>query len=411
MSLLTVEQALQIVLNRCKPLPSVVVPLPQSVGCSLAEDAVARVDLPSFDNSAVDGYAVRSADICDACSEKPVSLPLTLVQAAGSSPGLLAAGGVARVLTGGPVPAGADTVIMQEDVLCRDQAVEFSHPSTPGMHIRRRASDIAQGEIVLGRGIKLGAVELAALTAAGCTEVCVTRPPRIAIVTTGDEVLPLSDTALPPGSIFNSNAVLMNGLLAASGFAAAEHVHLPDDLDQTVCAFENLVNEQYDAIVCAGGVSVGDRDYVKPAIEAIGKLEMWRVALKPGKPLAFGSIGSTLFFGLPGNPASVMVTFELFVRPALCMLAGQTAMRRPVVNAVLQNPVEHDPGRREYVRAQVSWRNGACLVNSTGEQGSSRLRSLCGANALLIVPENSDGYQAGDTVAVMLLSDALLEHP
>jgi molybdopterin molybdotransferase len=409
MSLLTVEQALQAVLSACAPCPSHDVAVTSAAGCALAHDVKAEICLPAFDNSAVDGYAVRSGDIAFASDKNPIVLPLLLVQAAGSAPASLPDGGCARVLTGGPVPDGADTIVMQEDVTLEGSAILFSAPSEPGQHIRYRATDIAAGDVILRAGQRLGAAEIAALTAVGCAKVPVTRLPKVAVVTTGDEVKPLLEgSSLPPGSIYNSNAPLIAHLLAEAGIPAGEHVHLPDDLEQTTAAFQRLAASGYDAIVCAGGVSVGDRDFVKPAIEAAGKLAMWRVALKPGKPLAFGNVGSTLFFGLPGNPASVLVTFELFVRPALLKLAGQSSWTRPIVTAELCDPITHDPGRREYVRAMVRWEEGRCRVETTGAQGSGRLQSLCGANALVIVPEDSQGYAAGDSVQVLLMTERLV---
>jgi len=405
MSLLSVEEALKSVLMFCEPRGTVRLPLEDAIGFALAQDAVAAVNLPAFDNSAVDGYAVRIADIAHGTEHSPAVLPVLLTQAAGSAPAVLPAGGCARVLTGGPVPQGADAVVMQEDTARQPNgAIAFLESPVPGQHVRPACTDIRIGEVVLTAGTTVGPAELAALAAAGCVDVEVVSKPTVAIVTTGDEVMDLCTALpLPPGAIYNSNAPLISALLCGIEVPFIKRVHLPDDFDATVSLFRELVEAGTDAVIIAGGVSVGDRDFVKPAIEAIGSLSLWRVALKPGKPLAFGNAGSTLFFGLPGNPASVLVTFELFVRPALWKLCGRTRLHRPIISGILQDAISHDVGRREYVRATLCTRAGRCEVTTTGAQGSGRLRSLIGANALVIIPEDSPGCGPGDVVQAMLL--------
>ncbi len=406
MSLLSVEEALERVLSQCAPRSTVCLPLEQAVSYALAQDARAQVNLPAFDNSAVDGYAVRVADAASASEQNPVVLPVLLTQAAGSAPGMLPVGGCARVLTGGPVPQGADAVVMQEDTARQpDGSVAILEAPVSGEHIRLACTDIRVGEVVLAAGTCIGPAELAALAAAGCSHVDVVRKPVVAVITTGDEIVDLS-TSLPlaPGAIYNSNAPLLSALLASIEVPLLKRYHLPDDFDATVLLFRQLTEAGTEAVIIAGGVSVGDRDFVKPAIQAIGSLDLWRVALKPGKPLAFGSAANTLFFGLPGNPASVMVTFELFVRPALWKLSGRNRLHRPVISGILQDAISHDLGRREYVRATLRSNNGQCQVTTTGAQGSGRLRSLIGANALVIIPEDCPGYSPGDTVQAMILN-------
>jgi molybdopterin molybdotransferase len=277
-----------------------------------------------------------------------------------------------------------------------------------GQHVRRAGEDVPKGTDVLRIGTFLRAAEIAMLATMGRAAVPTFRPARVAVVTTGDEVVEIEEgVAPPPGKIRNSNRYALAALVREAGAVVHSLTHIPDELEATRAALRACADPQTgaDLIVTAGGVSVGDRDFVRPALEELGTLELWRVAMKPGKPLAFGSIGDTLFFGLPGNPVSAMVTFELFVRPALWKMAGRAdaELARRQVPARLLEPIAHVPGRREYVRAVTTVQDGQFLTRPTGAQDSGILRSMTLANSLFIIPEEAAGVAAGETVTALLL--------
>jgi len=405
--MLTVDEALARVLAHAAPLDAVRVPLLDALGLVLGEAVCADVDSPPFDNSAVDGYAVRAADVQAASPGAPVDLVLVEEVHAGTWPARdVGPGACAKVMTGAPIPRGADAMVMREDA--REQAgrVAVLAPARPGDHVRRAGEDIRRGEEVLPAGTRIGPAETAVLAAMGAAKPLCIRPPRVAVVSTGDEVCPIEEQP-GPGRLRNSNLHALAALVREAGARIHSLRHLRDDEAETEAAFRACAGleggEPADVIVTSGGVSVGDRDFVKPVLERLGSLALWRVKLKPGKPLAFGQIGSALFFGLPGNPVSTMVTFELFVRPALWRLMGRSDLARPRALAVLQAPLPHTPGRQEFARARVRLTEGALLAWPTGAQGSGMLRSLLGANALLSVPADAGSLLPGDMVEALLL--------
>lgn len=404
----TVEEALEAILARVSPRSAVRVPLLEARGRVLAEDRFADVDNPPFDNSAVDGYAVRAADTQGASPERPVVLREVADVPAGTVAVVpVRAGECARVMTGAPMPEGADAMVMVEDTRREDEAgqmasrVEILAPARPGDHVRRAGEDVRAGTRVLTAGTRIGAAEVAMLAAMGCAQPLCIRPPRVAVLSTGDELVEVTERP-GPGQIRDSNAYALAALVAEAGAELHSRQRVPDNEAATEAAFRAVAQEA-DVIVTSGGVSVGDRDHVKPVLERIGTLELWRVRMKPGKPIAVGRVGETLFFGLPGNPVSAMVTFELFVRPALWRMAGRADLERPRVRVRLTADVSHAPGRREYVRASVHWQDGLLWAEPTGAQGSGILSSMLGANALLIVPEESPGLRAGETAEAMIL--------
>ena len=399
----TVEQALEKMLARCHVTCKEALALAEARGAVLAEECVSDIDLPPFNNSAVDGYAVCAMDTAEADALAPARLSLAFQQPAGpSEPMQLARGATARVMTGAPIPHGADAVVMQEDVsMGPEGTVQFVAPVLYGEHVRKMGSDVTAGDIVLPAGTLLGPAELGILAATGRSSIACHRRPRVAIVTTGDEVEEVG-ALLAFGKIYNSNSFCLRALVDQTGAEPVLVRHIPDDFEATCNALAEIARSGIDAIVCAGGVSVGARDFVKPALERLGSLDLWRVAMKPGKPVAFGSIGETLFFGLPGNPASVLVTFELFVRPCLWKLAGRKELARELVDSTAADAIQHVPGRREYVRAATVWRDGGYVSTTTGAQASGRLRSLVGSNSLIVVPEDCEGIRAGERVRVIL---------
>jgi molybdopterin molybdotransferase len=368
----------------------------------LAEDVIAEIDLPPFDNSAVDGFAVRVADTESATKETPVALRITQTVAAGYAPKQsVGPGEAARIFTGAMLPEGADAIIMVEDTTTEGDTVYLNAPPSPSF-IRRIGSDIAHGAVAVPAGTRITAGVMGLLAALNVPEVTIHRLPRVGIVSTGDELAaPFVYQSLQPGQIYESNGTMLTVAAQTAGAGPVHHCGAKDTPDDTKQALDSLRN--YDVIIASGGVSVGDRDFVKSVVEEHGELNFWRVAIKPGKPLAFGRYGNALFFGLPGNPVSSLVTFELFVRPVIRKLAGFRDVTRPMVSAILDEPLRHEPGRREFVRVRLSWQEDTYHATTTGAQGSHRLSSLLGADAFLIAHEDHSDYAAGDRLPAMLL--------
>jgi molybdopterin molybdotransferase len=408
--MLTVEEAQARILAEIEPLGIERVPLAEALGRTLAADITADIDLPPYDNSAVDGYAVRAIDTVGATPDQPVILT-TLADIPAGEPAreVVTAGRAARIMTGAQVPSGADAVVMVEDTRREpDGVVAILEAARPEQHVRRAGEDVRQGVTVLSAGVPLRPAEIGLLATVGRALTPVYRRARVAVLSTGDEVVEVQEGILPPpGKIRNSNLPVLAALVREAGAELHSARHLPDDLEAIVNAFRACADPKTgaDVIVTAGGVSMGDRDYVKPALERLGRLDMWRVSMKPGKPLVHGRIGRTRFFGLPGNPVSSLVTFEMFVRPTLWRLAGVSPDRlaRPQVRAEVLEPVNHTPGRREYVRAITVSEDGRFVTRPTGGQGSGNLHTLALANSLLIVPDASPGLQPGDRADVILL--------
>lgn len=423
--MLTVEEAQQAILAAVNPLQAARILLPESLGLVLAEDVTADIDSPPFDNSAVDGYAVIAADTASASGNSPVLLRERPGVTAGGVPvERVAPGTCMRVMTGAPMPAGADAMVMREDARDTEGGVAILLPAQPGDHVRHRGEAVRAGTRVLEAGTRITAAGIGMLAMMGAVNPFCVRRPRVAVFSTGDELVDPS-SAPGPGQIRDSNRFALAALVAESGADLHLLRHIPDDLDATIqmlreCAglATNLPRhrgpgdqsmEAADVIVTSGGASVGDRDFVKPALESIGRLDLWRVRMKPGKPVVFGRIprpdgGETLFFGLPGNPVSTMVTFELFVRPALWKLAGRRDLARPRISVRLAEPVDHRPGRQEFIRATAVYRDGEWQAWPTGAQGSHNLGSMLHANALIIASAEEGDLAAGARADALLLS-------
>lgn len=398
--LLSVEEAQELILQSVQTFSEAVeMSLLEAAGRALAEDIVSPVHVPPFDNAAVDGYAVIAEDTVGASGENPARLRVVGVVNAGDVAHFaIRHGEAARVMTGAPIPTGADAMVMVEDTEQHGEEVRIKSPARVGQHIRRRGEAIAQGETVLKKGQSLGAGEILVLAAIGKSTAPVVRPARVCLLTTGDELIEPGQP-LPAGKIYNSNRYALSAQIRETG-ACPEHQHVPDDPDATWHALSRA--QQYDMVLTAGGVSVGERDFVKQAVESLGELRFWRVAIKPGKPIAFGRVGQALFVGLPGNPVSAMVTFELFVRPALRKMMGHRSLFRPQIQAVLEHDIGAIGNRREYIRGQLRWSGGKWLVRSTGAQESGMVASMVGANALIAAPAKSDLRQ-GDSVDVLMI--------
>lgn len=384
-----------------EPLSAEAVALDDALGRALAQDLFAASELPTFDNSMVDGYAVRQASVGAASPECPLSLPVVMEIAAGGWPTrALRPGEAARIFTGAPIPEGCDAVVMVEDTEEDDEDESRVTLRDPGSatFIRRRGSDLALGALALPKGITLGPGELGVLAALNQAHVLCSRRPRVGVLSTGNELIPVGPQPLGPGHIRDSNAPALAAAIRGAGGIVLAHTHARDTPQEVAAALEALSG--CDVILSTGGVSVGDHDHVKAVLEQQGSLSFWRVAIKPGKPLAFGQLGSTLFFGLPGNPASSLVTFELFVRPVLRKLAGHRQIQRPIFPATLATALPHSEGRREFVRASLD----GSLATPTGAQTSHRTASMAGADVLLIAHEDHGDYAAGSVLPALLIT-------
>ncbi|MBW3622913.1 MAG: molybdopterin molybdotransferase MoeA [Armatimonadetes bacterium] len=402
--MLTVDQAQEAILAACPGLNPVRLPLLDAYGHALAEEVVADAPLPPFDNSAMDGYAVLAADTSGASSEHGVSLRVLGDLPAGQAPRFTVTPGTAvRIMTGAPLPPGADAVVMVEDTRTEGETVLIFDEASAGQHIRPAGDDVAPGQTVLTAGRALDAAALAMLAAAGRSQVMVTRRPRIAVLTTGDEVVD-TDGPLAPGQIRNSNRYGLYGQVRDAGCELSHLAHVGDD-PEAVRAALRAAADSGDAVITTGGVSVGDYDFMKQVLQDMGQMDFWRVAVKPGKPLAFGSISGKPLFGLPGNPVSAMLTFELFVRPALRKMAGCSRIHRPCATGVLKSDVRHYPGRREFQRARIEWEEGQLVARPLSGQGSHQLFGLVASNGLIVIPEESEGVAAGETVQVIILNE------
>ncbi len=402
---LSVEAALARMLAQGRRLPAEAVPLAAAAGRVLAGDVVSDLDLPPFDHSAMDGYAVRAADLAGASPDSPVSLPLQgAIAAAPGEPPPLAAGHVLRLMTGAPWPPGADAVVPVE--VTREAAGQVWFTSSPrvGAHRRAAGSDLRRGEVVVADRTTLGPPELALLAAAGQATVAVSRRPRVLVVTTGDELVDVAEP-LGPGQVRDSSGVAVPARLVGLGAVVVGVSRVGDDATAFAALLQN--RPAVDLVVTCGGVSMGERDFVRPVFERLGRLDFWQVAVKPGKPLLFGRLGEALFCGLPGNPVSSLVSLDVFVRPLLDRLLGRRDGVRPRVTARLETGVRSDPERTEYVRVVARATPSGWAARSTGDQSSGRLTSLVGANGYAIVPDGVGEVAAGGEVTVELFGDVV----
>ena len=395
---LSVDDALERVLTRIAPLDAVEMPLLDALGAVFAEDAVADRDVPPFRNSAMDGYAVRADDVRDADAR----LSVIGAVAAGTMPkGRVSEGEAMRIMTGAPMPDGADTVVRVEDTDNGSDTVTITRATAAGTAVRQAGEDLRRGETILRRGTLLRPAEIGVLASIGRAKVRAIRRPNVAVLSTGDELVDVSETP-GPGQIRDANRYSIAAAVRATGCAAFELGIARDEASDLRHALGNAAFG--DLVVTSGGVSVGDHDHVKPVVDAMGSMDFWSIAIRPGRPLAFGEIrtkrGAVPIFGLPGNPVSSLLTFELFVRPALLKLAGHTRLHRPRVKAKLGDRIEKPTGLRMFARGIYDAEHGT--VRSTGPQGSGILRSMSLANCLIDIPEAPPAAEPGETVTVIL---------
>jgi molybdopterin molybdotransferase len=396
--MLTLEQAqAQIEAGIRRARASESVSLEQACGRYLASDTAATVGNPAFDNSAMDGYAVHAADLPDA----DFRLPLQGESRCGDPPKSLAAGTTMRIFTGAPMPDGADTVVIQEDIHAEGGSIHFPRTVLPGQNVRRAGEDFAADEALFARGRRLNARDIALLSAAGVATPQVLRPARALVFATGDELV-APGVPLKPGQIYESNRIATLLQLRDLGCVVDDGGTVADDPDAVREQLQSAGD--YDFVITSGGVSVGDYDLVKQVFAEIGEIEFWKVRIKPGKPLAHGYLGERgHFFGLPGNPVSSLVTFELFVRPAV-IAWHHGADRRMALRATAVNEYRRSPGRTEFVRARLSLEDGELKAMALPGQGSHMLGTLRQTNALIRVEQDCDGFAAGDVVTVLPLS-------
>jgi len=411
--MLTVEQARDSVLERIARLEPEPVAVLESLGCVLAADIVSDIDVAPFDNSAMDGYAVRSSDTAGASEDAPVVLRVVDHIAAGSMPRVeVGPGDASRIMTGAPVPQGADAIVMVEvtESLEADGStggtVAIKRPATFGDHIRHAGEDAHAGETVLHAGEVVNAASIGLMATLGTTTPLVYRRPRVAIVSTGDELVGIEEVP-GPGQIRNSNTYsLAAQVIAAGGVPCVLGIARDNEADTR--ALLGRASE-FDLMVTTGGVSMGDFDVVKTVLQEIGKLDFWKVAMRPGAPQTYGTIGGTPFFGLPGNPTSTMVGFELFVRPAIRKMRGFTALDRPRVMAVLADDARKKSDRRYFMRGILTRREvtepGAPVYEArlSGRQSSALLTAMHRANCLICLPEGLSSVPAGSVVECIRL--------
>ena len=412
--MITVDEALAEILSHVRPLGAERVPVLDALGRVLAEEIVSDIDIPPFDNSAMDGYAVRAADVAGASPGSPVRLAVSGSVAAGYVSSVRLEPGMAiRIMTGAPLPGGADAVVPFEDTgdMDRPKEARLEEPAAeievrravqPRDHTRPAGEDIRRGETAMEPGRVIRPQEIGVLASLGRETVLVHRRPRVAILATGDELLEIHEP-LAPGKIRNSNEYTNAALVTRTGGVALRLGIARDTKADLTAKLRQGLEQGADLFLTSGGVSVGDYDVVKDVLGTEGEMQFWQVNMKPGKPLAFGLLpGGVPLIGLPGNPVSAMVSFEQFARPAILKMLGHRDLDKPTVRAVVDEPLTNS-GRRGFIRVVVTRRADGYHARTTGEQGSGVLTSMAKANGLAVVLEGVTRVEAGSELAVQML--------
>jgi len=379
------------------------VALKNALGRVLSESVYSPINIPYDRNAAMDGYAFSSQDINP---EQPFSLDLVGTSWAGRPfEGLLQSGQCTRIFTGAVLPKQADSVVMQELVQATGQTIRFPANIRLRQNIKEVGEDIKQGSLLCTHPKKLNAIDLGLMASAGITELAVKRQVKIAFFSTGDELTALGQP-LASGKIYDSNRYLLHGLLTDACYSVTDMGVISDNEQMLEDSFITA-SKNHDVIITTGGASVGEADYVKEILDRCGEVNFWKIAIKPGKPLAFGKIGSCCFFGLPGNPVAVIVTFQFIVAPALKQMSGSPDSKRLQLTATCTTALKKSPGRQEYQRGILSQdQNGDFFVASSGKQGSNILSSMSRANCYMVLPAECTGVKAGDKVKVELILGA-----
>jgi molybdopterin molybdotransferase len=391
------DEALELILTGIEPLAAETVPLPRAEGRVIAAEAHAAIDLPPFDRTAMDGFAVRAEDVAPGAELRVIG-----DLAAGGGTLTVAPGTAARISTGAEIPEGADSVLKVEDTSVADGVVTSTASVRPGLHIRRRGEDVHAGDVLARPGDVLTVPRLSALASAGVATVSVPRTPRVSLIVTGSELLP-PGAPPEPGKIYESNSLVVNALVRAAGGEVTQQPPIPDDFEATKAAVE--AGLEADILIVSGGVSVGPHDHVKPAFEACGVEEVfWRVRIKPGKPLWFGRRGKTLVFGLPGNPLSAIVGTAIFVIPALRALRGEANVQPRLVKGRLGEPAGPSDNRTTFLISKlVPDADGVLVAWPTERQGSHMTGALGESDGFAIAPHGSGSLPAGAEVDLLRL--------
>lgn len=408
--LLNVDAALANILADMRPLEAETVSLPDAHDRVLAEDIISPIDLPPFDNSAMDGYAFRYEDSADASQSNPTTLTVAMDILAGSAPdGELKSGRAARIMTGAPVPVGASAVIPVEDTdddwtkgedSRLPASVRLYRSLADGENIRLAGENIKAGETIMRAGAVIGPAEIGMLAGIGRPRVDVVRRPKVVLLSSGDELVDIYDE-LTPGKIRDTNGYTLAGLVRQAGGAPIRLPIAKDKLDSIRALYRRALSINPDLLISTAGVSVGAADLVRVVMDELGEIDFWRINMRPGKPLAYGTIQGVPFFGLPGNPVSTMVTFEVLVRPALAKIAGRSISQR-TIKATIADDMRSD-GRRTYARVTLSREDDRLIARATGIQSSGALMSMVLADGLAIIPEDQTLIRAGSELNVLLL--------
>ncbi|MCG3202828.1 MAG: Molybdopterin molybdenumtransferase [Gammaproteobacteria bacterium] len=396
---LSVNEALRRILGNVAPVcEAEPVPIDEALNRVLATDVVSTMNVPAHTNSAMDGYALSAADI-PAQGTRELQV-IGAAYAGRPYESAVAAGQCVRIMTGAPLPPGTDTVVMQERIERRgDGAIRLDGRLQPGDNVRYAGEDIREGQAVLAAGRRLMPADIGLIASLGIAKIAVHRPLRVAIFSTGDELKPVGER-LEPGDVHDSNRYTLRGMLQRVGARINDVGIVRDTREQTRAAFEAAAAGQ-DVIISSGGVSVGEADFVKSVLSELGHAEFWKVAMKPGRPLTFGRVRGAVFFGLPGNPVSVMVTFYQFVQPALRRMMGETETTGLRLQATSLSRLKKRPGRVEFQRGVLEQDgSGALVVRKTGMQGSGILTSMSHANCFVILPQDCSGVEVGEPVEV-----------
>jgi molybdopterin molybdotransferase len=404
--MITVKEALIQILASVSPLPLEKVGLLDALNRISGEDIYSGRDIPPADNSAMDGYALRAADTAGTSRIKPVILRVIEDIPAGRLPAKkVHAGEAARIMTGAPIPDGADAVIRVEDTESSGGDVRILNQVEPGLDIRRTGEDVKKGELVIQGGCLIRPAEAGMLAALNRSFLYTYQKPLVAILTTGDELVDI-DEPVTPGKIVNSNGYALTAQVLECGAVPLQLGIARDSKKDLAEKFKRALRA--DVILSSGGVSVGDYDFVKDVMEELGsRMKFWKVAMRPGRPLAFGTLGGKPLFGLPGNPVSSMVSFEQFVRPALLKMMGHRNIFRRSVQAVLKEDISKKSGFQYFLRAVVKYADGQYTAATTGEQGSGILKSMVAANGLIVLPADHSTARKGDTVTVQLIDRSM----